>query len=100
MPLINFQEVELEKSRRLTERISSARPRELRQLENLAKVQKHMEKFETTLENRASYLQNVRERLRQHNQKADGMRLRKARAKNDLSSQDGLDDVFRVSENY
>jgi hypothetical protein len=95
-----FQEVELEKARRINERISSARPRELRQLENLAKSQKHMEKFETTLENRALYLQNMREKLRQHNQKAAVVRLRKLKAREDLSSQEGLDEFLRVHGDY
>jgi len=95
-----FQEAELEKSRRINERISSAKPRELRQLENMAKVQKHMERFETTLEKRALYLQNVREKLREHNQKAAVVRLRKAKVREDLSSQDGLDEILREHGNY
>ncbi|XP_059476595.1 uncharacterized protein LOC132197364 [Neocloeon triangulifer] len=91
------KEVEMERTRRISERIASAKPLGLQKLENLAKLQKNMEKFEITLENRATYLQNMRDRLKEHNQKAAGVRMKKARTQLDFNStHGGLEDVLRV----
>ncbi|CAB3382312.1 Hypothetical predicted protein [Cloeon dipterum] len=90
------REVELERARRINERISSAKPVELKKLESMAKMQRKLEKFENTLENRALYLQNMRDRLREHNLRAAAVRSKKSKT-NVMTIED---DAFRVPGEY
>ncbi|KAF4521362.1 hypothetical protein B566_EDAN006951 [Ephemera danica] len=74
------RDAEMEKVRRLTERAGSARPTEVHHLKQLARLQRNVEKFENTLENREQHIQNLRDKLRQHHEHAAVIRLKRSLA--------------------